>query len=65
MVKKTEEVVAVKTLKVKLLEAIGRVLKSNKSSLTEKMEKLVKKSVKRIAKRAKKQVVNKSKQTRT
>lgn len=55
MVKKTEEPVAVKTLKVKLFEAIGRVLKSNKSSLTVKMEKLLKKSVKRIAKRAKKQ----------
>jgi hypothetical protein len=58
MLKKTEEKIAPKPLKTKLLESVNRVLKTNKASLTDKMEKLVKKSVKRIAKRAKKQARN-------
>lgn len=45
----------IKPLKVKLLEAINRVLKNNKSDLTNKMEKVVKKSTKGITKRSKKQ----------
>jgi hypothetical protein len=61
MVKKTEEKITLKPLKTKLLENINRVLKTNKSILTNKMEKLVKKSVKRIAKRVKKQARNESK----
>jgi hypothetical protein len=61
MVKKTEEKIALKPLKTKLLEAINRLLKTNKSILTDKMEKIVKKSVKRIAKRVKKQARNESK----
>ncbi len=56
MVKKTEAPVVVKTLKVKLMDAVSRVLKTNKSSMTGKMEALLKKSVKRIARRAKKQL---------
>ena len=56
MVKKTEAPVVVKTLKVKLMDAVSRVLKTNKSSMTGKMEALLKKSMKRIARRAKKQV---------
>lgn len=56
MVKKTEAPVAVKTLKVKLMDAVSRVLKTNKSGMTGKMEALLKKSMKRIARQAKKQV---------
>jgi K+-sensing histidine kinase KdpD len=56
MVKKAEEKVEAKTLKVKLMDAVSRVLKTNKSSMTGKMESLLKKSVKRIARRAKKQL---------
>jgi ribosomal protein RSM22 (predicted rRNA methylase) len=55
MVKKTEAKVEAKTLKVKLMDAVSRVLKTNKSSMTGKMEALLKKSVKRISRRAKKQ----------
>jgi K+-sensing histidine kinase KdpD len=56
MVKKAEEKVEAKTLKTKLMDAVSRVLKTNKSSMTGKMESLLKKSVKRIARRAKKQL---------
>ena len=56
MVKKAEVKVEAKTLKVKLMDAVSRVLKTNKSSMTGKMESLLKKSVKRIARRAKKQL---------
>jgi K+-sensing histidine kinase KdpD len=55
MVKKAEVKVEVKTLKTKLMDAVSRVLKTNKSSMTGKMEALLKKSVKRISRRAKKQ----------
>jgi K+-sensing histidine kinase KdpD len=56
MVKETETKVEAKTLKTKLMDAVSRVLKTNKSSMTGKMESLLKKSVKRIARRAKKQL---------
>jgi K+-sensing histidine kinase KdpD len=56
MVKKAEEKVEAKTLKLKLMDAVSRVLKTNKSSMTGKMETLLKKSVKRISRRAKKQL---------
>lgn len=41
-----------KILKVKLLTAINKVLKSNKAELSDKTEKAVKKSIKHIAKKA-------------
>lgn len=46
----------IKPLKEKLLTAINRVLKGNKSDLTNKMEKIVKKSIKQIVKKADKQI---------
>ena len=61
MAKKTEEPVTVKPLKAKLFESISKVLKSNQAILTDKMENIVKKSVKRIARKAKKQAKNESK----
>ncbi len=61
MAKKTEETATVKPLKAKLFESISKVLKSNQAILTDKMENIVKKSVKRIARKAKKQAKNESK----
>jgi L-lactate utilization protein LutC len=46
--KKTE----IKSLKEKLLVAIKKVLKDNKSDLTNKIEKVVKKSIKNIVKKS-------------
>lgn len=45
----------VKPLKVKLMEAVNNVLIDNQAGLTKKLEKVVRKSVKRIARRADKQ----------
>ncbi len=45
----------IKPLKDKLLAAVNRVLTNNKSELTNKMEKIVKKSLKPISRKAKKQ----------
>lgn len=45
----------IKPLKDKLLAAVNRVLSNNKSELTNKMEKIVKKSLKPISRKAKKQ----------
>ena len=55
--KKTE----IKSLKEKLLVAIKKVLKNNKSDLTNKIEKIVKKSIKNIVKKTgkKKKVLHK------
>lgn len=55
--KKTE----IKSLKGKLLVAIKKVLKDNKSDLTNKIEKIVKKSIKNIVKKTgkKKMVLHK------
>ncbi len=46
----------VKPLQQKLLEAVNNVLKDNKSDLTNKIEKVVKKSVKRIVKKTDSQI---------
>ncbi len=46
----------IKPLKEKLLEAVNKVLTDNKSNLTNKIEKLVKKSIKRIVKKSDKQI---------
>ncbi|WP_028121392.1 hypothetical protein [Epilithonimonas tenax] len=45
----------IKPLKDKLLAAVNRVLTNNRSELTNKMEKIVKKSLKPISRKAKKQ----------
>jgi ElaB/YqjD/DUF883 family membrane-anchored ribosome-binding protein len=46
----------IKTLKEKLLEAVNKVLIDNKANLTNKIEKVVKKSIKRIVKKTNKQI---------
>ena len=45
----------IKPLKEELLEAVNAVLKSNKTDLTNKIEKVARKSIKRIVKKADKQ----------
>lgn len=50
------EKIATKPLKEKLLVAVNRVLKTNKLDVTNKVEKVVKKSIKRIVKKTDKQI---------
>jgi hypothetical protein len=50
------EKIKIKSLKEKLLEAVNRVLKSNKLNVTNKIEKTVKKSIKGIVKKTDKQI---------
>jgi hypothetical protein len=45
-----------KPLKVKLFEAATKVLKDNKTVLTDKIEKILKRSIKQIVKRTDKQI---------
>lgn len=46
----------IKPLKDKLLAAVNRVLSNNNSELTNKMEKIVRKSLRPISRKAKKQI---------
>jgi len=46
----------IEPLKEKLLKAVNRVLEDNKYDLTNKIEKVVKKSIKRIVKKTDKQI---------
>jgi hypothetical protein len=50
-----------KLLKEKLIVAVNKTLKDNKAVLTDKIEKLVKKSVKQIVKKSRKKAVVKKK----
>jgi hypothetical protein len=45
-----------KPLKVKLIAAVHKVLKDNKSALTDKIQKVVNKSIKKIVKKTDKQI---------
>ena len=45
-----------KSLKVKLIAAVNKVLKDNKSELTDKIQKVIDKSIKKIVKRTDKQI---------
>ncbi|UKB86027.1 hypothetical protein LF887_10490 [Chryseobacterium sp. MEBOG06] len=51
-----------KLLKDKLLESVNRVLTNNQSELTDKMEKIVRKSLKPISRKVKKQLKRARKQ---
>jgi predicted transcriptional regulator len=52
----TRKPAVVKSLKFKLIAAVHKVLKDNKSELTDKIQKVVDKSIKRIVKKTDKKI---------
>ena len=56
MKKKEDKLTVEKTLKVKLIAAVHKVLNNHKAELTEKIQKVVNKSIKKIVKKTEKQI---------